>query len=494
MKKMFAVLSMLLVAALCFSLCACGRVANNTQTEETTRNTQESHAPTETTSVVPEKTTAAPEETTAVSEETTAATEDTTPATEDTTPTEPEETEPVISVKDPVDITTTGGAVIVGTVGFDEAGWHIVPEQPLNIAYEYFLDNPSVFPEQTRIRLVDPRDDGMDKAIYLGHTVTVHGTFRFVRNDFETLYLAPYTITMGKIVEESYGDSEIRPPEGPVDLYDRSEPLPKYLEPMIVDGKYIFNAFMLSEESLQLLGNDFAVFFCDFVDAFLNYRSEVPCPQREYAEMLGTVIYYDFPLFNACAQPFEYLKHYDDASGTINIVYQFSEDEHLQLVDRFLAAADEMLATVTPEMSDVEKAKNIYHELCTRMDYDDSALEDLDRKDSYYAYLHNSGVCVTFANVYNQLLTQVGLKTTLATCEYDATMGHVWSVVTLDGEDYFCDPTFELNYDSGNGYRYFGMNYADRISDGTGIEGIRGGKYFTYSIQPDMMAGESLDP
>lgn len=70
-------------------------------------------------------------------------------------------------------------------------------------------------------------------------------------------------------------------------------------------------------------------------------------------------------------------------------------------------------------MTDVEKAKNIYHELCSRMVYDNSALEDFERKNSYYAYLHNSGVCVIFANVYNQLLTQVGNKTTTATCEYD---------------------------------------------------------------------------
>lgn len=392
----------------------------------------------------------------------------------------------------PLDIETIGGAVIVGKIGFDEKGWHIVPEQPLNITYTYFLDNPSVFSEQTRISMTDPKDDGVDKSVYLGQTVTVQGEFRFVRNDFDTLYLLPYTVTIGKTVEESYGDSELKAPEGSVDLYDRSKPLPKYLEPRIMVGKYIYNAFMLSEESLQLMGNDFALFYCDFVDAILNYRSEVACPEKVYAELLGSVIYYDFPIFNACAEPFEFINHYDEETNTIRIMYKYSEDEHRKLLDRFLKAADEMLATVTPEMSDAEKAKNIYHELCTRMVYDDSALEILERKDSYFAYLHNSGVCITFANVYNQLLTQVGIKTTIATCDYDATMGHAWSVVTLDGEDYFCDPTFELSRDSGNGYLYFGMSYADRINDGTGKDGIRAGRYFTYTILPEMIAQQSL--
>ena len=192
MKK---IVSLLLVVALCFSLCACGTIANNNQTEGSTQNTQASKAPTETTVAATEATTsAAPEETTSA-------------ATEGTTPPATEETEPAISVKDPIDIETIGGVVIVGTVGFDDAGWYIAPERPLNITYEYFLDNPSVFPEQTRINLIDPKDDGKDKTLYLGHTVTISGTFRFVRDDFETLYLAPHSITMGKIVEESYGDS-----------------------------------------------------------------------------------------------------------------------------------------------------------------------------------------------------------------------------------------------------------------------------------------------
>ena len=108
-------------------------------------------------------------------------------------------------------------------------------------------------------------------------------------------------------------------------------------------------------------------------------------------------------------------------------------------------------------------------------------------------HIFTIAVCVTFANVYNQLLTQVGIKTTIATCEYDATMGHVWSVVTLNGQDYFCDPTFELSYDRGSGYIYFGMNYADRIEDGTGAQGIRCGRYYTRSMDATMIADHSIE-
>ena len=313
-----------------------------------------------------------------------------------------------------------------------------------------------------------------------------------MRNDFETLYLLPYSIVVGKTVEKSYGDSELKAPEGPVDLYDRSQPLPKYLEPMVMGNKYIYNAFMLSEESLQLMGNDFAVFFCDFVDAFLGYRSEVTCPEKAYAEMLGTIIYYDYPLYNACAEPYEFMKHYNSETKTVNIEYKYSEEEHQKLLDSFLKAADDMLSKVTPKMSEIEKAKTVYHELCIRMAYNEAANTDPKLKDSYHAYLNNSGVCITFANVYNQLLTQVGIKATIAACSYDKTMGHAWSVVTLDGKKYFCDPTFELSLDNGNGYKYFGMNYADRTVDGLGKDGIRSGKYYSYTVLPEMIAEQSL--
>ena len=397
------------------------------------------------------------------------------------------ETEPVT----PVDIDTVGGAVLVGVIGCDAQGWYLQPEQPLNVTYAYFLDNPSVFSQQTRIAMFDPSVDGVEKAQYLGQTVTMEGTFRFYREDFETLYFAPYTITLGKLVPQSYGAPELTMPE-PENLFDPSRPLPKYMDPMIQDGRYIYNAFMLSEESLQLMGNDFAVFYVAFVDAFLNHRSDVECPEKRFAEMLSTIIYYDFPLYSACAETVEYVKHYDPETKTLSIVYKYDEQTHADMIERFLEAADALLADASPDKTDGENAKSIYHALCTRMTYDDSALTEYERKESYYAYLHNSGVCITFANVYNQLLTQVGNKTTLAHCDHQETVSHVWSVVTLDGEQYFCDPTYELNYDSGTGYYFFGMNYADRIADGTGGQGIRYGRYYTRPIDAQMIAEHSL--
>ena len=120
MKKVFL---FLLAAWVCVSLCACAffRDADGEIPRDTTEN-------------------------------------DTTSA-EDTSFPDTEGTDPVPPQKSPVDIETLGGVVIVGEIGFEEAGWHIIPEQPLNITYTYFYEKPSVFPGQTSIRLIDPKAD-----------------------------------------------------------------------------------------------------------------------------------------------------------------------------------------------------------------------------------------------------------------------------------------------------------------------------------------------
>ena len=102
-----------------------------------------------------------------------------------------------------VDIETDGGVVLIGKIVSDGQGWYIQTEQPLNIKFEYIMDKPSVFTNQTKIKMFAPEVDGVEKAVYIGQTVTAEGTFSFYRDDFETLYFLPYTITMGKNAREA---------------------------------------------------------------------------------------------------------------------------------------------------------------------------------------------------------------------------------------------------------------------------------------------------
>ena len=51
----------------------------------------------------------------------------------------------------------------------------------------------------------------------------------------------------------------------------------------------------------------------------------------------------------------------------------------------------------------------------------------------------------------------------------------------------------KIVFDSGAGYQFFGMNYADRIADGTGEQGIRSGRYDTHPMDAEMIAADSLE-
>lgn len=486
-KRFFMATAFALLFSLFLSSCVGGGIQQPTDTSVISDT-----EPTSTVPVTDEVTTTpATEPDPAVTDVTTDAPVTEHPATEPPA-TEPV-TEPVVVPAEPVDIKTTGGVVIVGIIGVDDNGWYFTPEQPLNITFEYFIDKPTVYKEQTRISMFAPKDDGVEKANYLGHLVTIEGTLRYYRSDFETLYFAPYTIKFGKTVPESYADEDLMPPTADENLYDPSQPLPEQMDLMVEDGHYVFNLYRVSEETLQRMGNGFAEFYVAFVDAFLNYKSEVECPEKDYAEMLSTVMIHDFPIYNACAQPFEFVKHYNAEKKTVKIHYLYDEAKHKEIIEQFFASANAMLADASPNNSDEQNAKLIYHSLCTRMTYDYSALVDLERKDNYYAYLYNSGVCITFANVYNQLLTSVGINASLAYCDFSDNTSHSWSIIVIDGKQYFCDPTYELSYDKGAGYRFFGITYADRIADGrTGTMGIRYGRYFLYTLTPDMIAEIAL--
>ena len=108
MKKIYALLSVLLVAALCLSLCACGIVADNGQNGVNPPSTQGSDMPTEPAPGATEdpQPTAPPETKPTTPPET----KPTTPP--ETEPSVPGETEPEMTAKDPIDIETIGALLL----------------------------------------------------------------------------------------------------------------------------------------------------------------------------------------------------------------------------------------------------------------------------------------------------------------------------------------------------------------------------------------------
>ena len=113
----------------------------------------------------------------------------------------PEETKPeeiVPAPAEPLDISTSGGVVIVGTVCCDEEGWFLTPEQPMNIEYHYFLDNPSRFDALLRIELFDSGIDGSKNYSIWGKLLQLRALSAFIGIPLTSFICSLTRYTWGK--------------------------------------------------------------------------------------------------------------------------------------------------------------------------------------------------------------------------------------------------------------------------------------------------------
>ena len=222
---------------------------------------------------------------------------------------------------------------------------------------------------------------------------------------------------------------------------------------------------MVSKETLYRFDNDFINFYLEFVDAFLNYKTSIKCPNKNYADYLFSILDYQFPVFFADGE-YDFSKVYNRENKTMNWSYTSkSKEEHNKLIKDFEKEANKFLEGVNEKQSDSKKAQTIYHNLSKVISYDYSALESFAGAESYYVYVNHTGICHSFAYTYNQLLTQVGIESTIAIGQpKNASMGHVWSVIKINGTYYFADPTYEISYKNGTVYKFYGMGIKLRES------------------------------
>lgn len=361
------------------------------------------------------------------------------------------------------DIETTGGAVLVGSIQKDDSGLYLTPETSLNIKCNDPSGNAYAFSGVTAVRLSSSLQD----IEYLGSIVTVSGRLQ-ADNGGSELYIYPYKIDYGKRAAASCAAPDLEPSSGESDVYEPWRPLPEKMRPTVKGGAYVYNPYALSTAALRYMGSNFADFYISFIDAYLNYDTSVPCPSRRYADMLPRILEYEFPLYGA-ELVFDTLTFYDPASGSIRWSYSTgSRAEHDALVESFYAEANEFLGGAATGMGEKEIAMTVYHNITTRVKYDYDILRAgyvPAYHPSYRAYHEHTGICSAFARTYAQMLTQVGVTAELcATDMRGEIVGHAWVIASINGSNYFFDPTYELSTTAGQGYVYFGMTLATRLS------------------------------
>lgn len=368
-----------------------------------------------------------------------------------------------VKSKTSLDIKTPSGAVLIGSIKRDSEGWYFMPIQPLNITLTYYVEHEEKFENIIKLRMLDDEEDNFQKSVYNNEIVTVYGEILNPRS-LGVLYLYPYNIKSGKQVETSYAEPSITAPSNDFGKMDESL-LPSKMNSKIVNGEYKYNFYMVSKETLYRFDNDFIDFYLEFVDAFLNYKTSIKCPNKSYADYIFSILDYQFPVFYADGV-YDFSKVYDKDSKIINWSYTSnSKKEHDKLISNFEKEANKYLNGVTENLSDSKKAQIIYHNLSKTISYNYNSLNDFKNTESYYVYVNHSGICHSFAYTYNQLLTQVGIESTIAIGQAKgASIGHAWSVIKIDGTYYFADPTYEIFYKNGAFYKYFGMGIKERES------------------------------
>lgn len=378
-------------------------------------------------------------------------------------PKEPAINEEETKTKEPVNITTDSGIALIGMIKKENDAYYFVLERPINLILDLFANHEEGFDNVYKIKMLDDNLYGINKDVYLNELVTITGIVNNPRGA-GILNLIPYTIRRGKMIDENSSISEISVPDENV-IYDETK-IPSKMKSIVKDNKYEYNIYKLSDETLKTFGTDFIDFYISFVDAYVNYESTIECDNKTYFYNLITLIEHEFPVFNADAK-IDTINGYDKDKKTITIEYTKTKEEHDKIVNTFINEANKFLNGVTYDMNDSMKAQVIYHNLSSSVKYDYDALDDFSKSYSIYVYLNHTGICHSFADAYLQLLNQVNIESTMVSgAVSNSTIGHAWTAIKIDGEWYFADPTYEVSYENGNYYKYFGINLEQRLNNG----------------------------
>ena len=160
-----------------------------------------------------------------------------------------------------------------------------------------------------------------------------------------------------------------------------------------------------------------------------------------------------------CEQCYNTVSCVYSASGSITLTFSAASagDRILTYRDAAMEAAitvhDALWenGSITPSMTDYEKALVYYTWICDNCVYDYQAGDDSLSHIAYNLFENGTAVCDGYTGAYNLLLKLEGID-----CTALSNSSHIWTVATLDGTEYHIDTTWGDSGPSPN-YDYFAM-------------------------------------
>lgn len=208
------------------------------------------------------------------------------------------------------------------------------------------------------------------------------------------------------------------------------------------------------------------------IEAFLNYENKadivVSGNKHRFLNNMGYVINSTCPMFSALTNYSE-MTSYNDKDKVVEWEFYVSQEEFEERVAEFTKIVEGYLGIITKEDSDAMKAILLYCEMIQNASYDyeilGDAYETMDeevyriRESSYGVLVNKKGICTNLSQALMFLYTQADL--TSGTVLHQGGAGsHMWVIVQMDGQYYYCDPTWDV----GTTPKTFGITAIDRSS------------------------------
>lgn len=237
-------------------------------------------------------------------------------------------------------------------------------------------------------------------------------------------------------------------------------------------AKHEWKPFVYGQFYRDTLGEQVQMDYEAVIEAILNGDTEVYVSNEFMVDM--------FENMNVLFPPYYFVvedTNYQD--GLLTLTFTNNREK---VLDEFGSRVVSILDSCICEGdSDLMKAIAIYNYLTPRLTYDYSAVGDVYADvTSFRGLTEYSGICQSFAGAYTYLCLQEDIDATVVVAVSDKLDTHEWSMINIDGQYYYVDPTFDAGMSS---MMYFGFtkefradydDYPIAWQDIGGMERIRG--------------------
>jgi hypothetical protein len=178
-----------------------------------------------------------------------------------------------------------------------------------------------------------------------------------------------------------------------------------------------------------------------------HFRESVKLPTDayKYTKVLDIIRFEELSFFPLRER---FIGDYDVASGTYTINFKYYSDNEnagetmTRMNLEIEAAAEKIMAGITPEMDDYEKLKYFHDYLIKNCATDDSDSSDIFSATIYGTLIKKKALCEGYAKTFSYLCNLAGIENCLVSGT--VTLPHMWTMVNLGGYWYHVDVTYDV--------------------------------------------------